>query len=168
MKIFMVIFIIGLSIFLLADSYPDYCSSQRPISNGLCQLTLDSKNKGKEIIGKEYVFGPCDEYFTLTQFVEPNLLLLSWIPEQRYCWSYQRILMDRKLLLQMSDQKSFEEMRRKRGYIGKLSLGRIGFKCGGTKFIVTDLNETPMTDGRIINIAVIKKLKEDNQSKNMQ
>jgi hypothetical protein len=158
-KYLSVIIITALALLITINSYSRNTCDQKPKNNGLCQLTLDAGNNKKQIIGKEYVFECCDDDFTLTQFVEPNLLLLTWIPEGKHCWQYQKILSGRRLLLQIND-KAFQEMRRERGLIGNFTLGEVDkIEWGETWFSVVGVNEITMSDGTIMNVAIIKMVK---------
>ena len=143
------------SILIATNAFSRDTCDQIPKKNGLCQLTLDAEKADKPIIGKEYIFECCDDDFTLTQFVEPNLLLFTWIPEGMHCWQSQRVLTGRRLFLQMNEV-AFQEVRRERGLINQLTLSDMGiFEWGETRVKVIDVNENTMSDGTVMNIAII-------------
>lgn len=159
-KYSMLVCVLFLSVFIVSDVFSrDFCD-QRPKENGLCNIPFNAR-MGKEIIGKEYVYECCDDDFTLTQFIEPDLLLFTWIPCESHCWSFQRVLAGKRLMLKI-DKNLFQTYRRKQRMINYLKFENFkGMVWGETPFKVIDVQESVMSDGSIVNIAII--VRKDNE-----
>lgn len=122
-------------------------------------LPIHAIQKGKEIIGKEYIYdGGCDKFFTLSQFVEPDILVLSWIPgKDKYgfsCRSYQAMFSGKKIMLKIK-QVEFERIRRIPGLVNKMRLGDDeSMKPGESSIKVINILDVTMSDGTIMAVPV--------------
>ena len=83
------------------------------LGKGLFRLIFDTHKEGFQIKGQVYTIGDdnsCEGDFTFTQFMEPNLLIYTFLPPRRTCHQWRTQLIGSKIAI-MREKKLFEKLR---------------------------------------------------------
>lgn len=130
--------------------------------NGLFKLIADA-NKDPEISIKDniYAIGAnsiCEAYFTLTQFVAPNLLVYTFtLPNRATCWEANKFE-GYKIAFLISKEK-FEAMRRSIKWKNKIGKARVGcyLSWENPQSVKVIRNETwELENGAVVKIPIIQ------------
>lgn len=137
------------------------------IKQGLFKLVIDNHNKKFEgypqITGNIYIIGDdslCESYFRLSQYMEPNLLIFTYITSGTKCWDYKKFI-GQKIAFSI-DEKAFDELRKEGQFdIGKCLPSGLISSHFPEKVKVVKVIEVELVNGSLIDIPVLRLLKSN-------